>query len=422
MNLNSTNSEENSKGLKEETEGSEGSEGSKSNLFKICDECGAKLSPNARFCKICGKNFAPINHSDWKVSNLVVVRSDKKATDSSQSNSSQSKEQRYISNNSISEKLRHLNPVERVCPKCNVIIRSRVLLQCPECMEKLPPLPQQYMVELSKQFSQKYSVQPKEERKELPIKKEEWNKMEAFNVLFRSFMLYIMIQLVIVSIIIYSNPELFENSSNIEIPITIPILFLERISSFAFLIYPLYYMKKNNLKLRKFGLKTPDNPLKIYSYSIIFGVLLYLAESALAGLLAFLNDLGFSFLAKPSVYETELNLIESMPFNLLFLYIMIIILATISEEMTFRGVLHKGLMDDDESNERKNKKWRRILAVALIYSLIFFLLSFNFYGFILNLAISVIIGILFENVKGNLFGIILAIFVYGFISIIAILF
>jgi len=389
----------------------------------ICDECGAKLPLDAKFCKKCGKIFKSselVSDSEWKT--LQIKQSEQENYIKSEEENKTGKKNApvFISDNSLSSKLYKLKPIERICPSCNTIIQSRVLLQCPICYEKLPPLPEVYMKEITKQFSTRYAIErEKPQVIERKLKEDKWNINESINVLFISLFLYVLIQFFILSILYRSNPEYWQNPEQIKL--TIQILYIDNLSKLIFLIFPIYYIKKNKHKFSKLGFFKIEKPIKLYINSIVFGIILYITTYILEIILSALANIGISVLAVPEFYNEETNLIKNLPISLFLIYIIFMIIGIISEEFVFRGVLHRGLIDAYESKGKKKSKSFIILMVSLIYSICFFILSINLYIFIINFVLSIIIGILFELESANIKSIFLALTIYGIISGISII-
>ncbi|MBD3351609.1 MAG: CPBP family intramembrane metalloprotease [Candidatus Lokiarchaeota archaeon] len=87
---------------------------------------------------------------------------------------------------------------------------------------------------------------------------------------------------------------------------------------------------------------------------------------------------------------------------LFILFALTIIAAETCEEILFRGVLHQGLRDRFEERNTSGRKWKSILLTSGIYTLYFFLFSFNVYFILFNFISSLVIGLAFEYSNRNL--------------------
>ena len=164
---------------------------------------------------------------------------------------------------------------ERKCPKCNSIISSKILKQCPICDTVLEELPAEISLKKEGQDSLLVFTGKKLElTNKYIIKKDQWTFKEAIAVFFNSLVFYIFSELVIVGLFYIS---LDPSSQNMQLSITIEVITISQIPGAFLLIYPIFYIYSKKHKISKLGLNAEKKNLSIaLMFGIIGGILTYL--------------------------------------------------------------------------------------------------------------------------------------------------
>ncbi|MHA1729049.1 MAG: CPBP family glutamic-type intramembrane protease [Promethearchaeota archaeon] len=342
------------------------------NRLKKCPNCGRELPEYAKFCKSCGTRIGskgiPIRkETEWrKVKKRVINQYER------------------------SEQPEKEKSIERICPKCNTIVNSKVLEQCPVCFTKLPALSEKEKEKLDTMlFTGKKMVS----EKSLTPDKNKWSLKEATSVFFNSIMIYVLIESVFLGFFML-NPGLLDEG---RIPINEFTLLISPLISIIFGVFPLIYISKNKHNFKKIGFRE-ENIIKFILTGIIVGILFYFFNNWIDSLVTF-------FIDKPvAVIAEEKDVINNMGIPLVMLLTVIVITGQIFEEILFRGVIQNALGDYLENKNPKKKsgmllnvnKWNTIFIICAIYSVFYFIIGLNFYYLILNLVSSLIVGIVYE--------------------------
>lgn len=353
---------------------------------KKCPHCSHEQPIEAQFCQKCGISFS-VKDDSIKASGKSQWRQVKRLIT-----------QQPQPSESTPSKI-----TDRTCSKCNAIIQSIVLEQCPLCMNELAPLPPVEKEKLEKiLFTGKKLVS----EKEMMIDRNVWsNSKEVLNVFLSSALIFIFISLGG----IFLQAELPQGS---------PLFGLIILIGSALLgIYPFIYVSINQLNWSKIGWKNDRIFLNII-LGIIAGVGMYFANVGVELLVSYFptfpdGTLAF-FFNKPTIVKNSLININTTPIPLRIAIYTVFLCAQILEEILFRGVLHNGIFDVLNKKKRKLSGFLAVVLTSLIYSafyLIFgstgyasflglsgYLAYFELSGYMLlfNLGLSLIVGIAYE--------------------------
>jgi membrane protease YdiL (CAAX protease family)/predicted RNA-binding Zn-ribbon protein involved in translation (DUF1610 family) len=350
--------------------------------LKYCVYCGAELEEDRVYCPKCGK--------------LVVKAKDKKEKGSEES-SKRAYKQKEVPG--------------RECPECGSIIKSRILKQCPICNSKLtePPLAE---------------TEPKEEetgfiftgeklRPQIRLKKESWNLREGFNVVGNSILIYIAVYFIIfttISYFIQSPPG----------TITIFDILVGQIPEVFLGLYPVVYILSKNHSYEKLGLNLGNRQLILAGFiGIAGGITLYFINDFMEIVIELFKSVGFNIFAEVENYfASYAQSLQAAEFYWIILFAILIITASISSEMLFRGTFHNTLKEKFGKNLRGKAVSILLvaLAVSLAYSILFLIFNFpiGIYFLLLYFLINLILGIIYE-LNGNLANSIITYTVYNLI-------
>jgi membrane protease YdiL (CAAX protease family) len=354
---------------------------------KKCPQCSHVQPIEAQFCQKCGVSFTKDDDSS-KPSGKAQWRLVK----------------RHISREPLSPDQKQSPIVERTCSKCNTVIQSTVLEQCPLCMNELPPLPPVEKENLDRIFfTGKKLVSEKEDK----IDPNKWsNGKEVINVFLSSTLIMIILSL---GAMFLPTDLSFGN----------PLFGLIILIGTALLgIYPFIYISMNHLNWSKIGLK--NNHIFLFIIiGIIAGVGMYFANVGVEFTAGYFPNfpegtiLAF-FFNKPTIVSNGLINVNSTSFPIRAAIYAAFLCAQVFEEFLFRGVLHNGIFDVLTKKKKKLSRITAIILTSLIYCafyLIFgssgyasflglsgFLAYFEMSGYLLlfNFVLSLIVGIAYE--------------------------
>ncbi len=338
---------------------------------KKCPKCSRELPIDANFCQSCQYSFGDTSSNSENNVN-TQWRQVKKRMKHQNRSVSKTKQERIL----------------RTCTKCNTLIDSTVLEQCPLCMHGLPPLPPTQKDELDRLlFTGKKLVSEKEMR----IDRNVWTSWkEIFNVIFSSLLLFVFAALV--------DYVLVFQEANFADPATFTLIRgLLNLGAFVTLgIYPIIYIRLNKLNWEKIGFKS--NKLLLYILiGVIGGGMLYFAEYGIEFLMDFIplyaEDSTMGILFNKPTPIVDFATVD-FPLNLAFFGAFLF--AQVSEEILFRGVIHNGIYDVAKKKKRSNPGLRAVLFTTLIYTAFNFFFNFSGYLLAFNLGLSLISGILYE--------------------------
>jgi membrane protease YdiL (CAAX protease family)/predicted RNA-binding Zn-ribbon protein involved in translation (DUF1610 family) len=353
---------------------------------KYCLYCGAEVKENQVYCPKCGKSVVKLKSEDLKAS-------------SQEQKPTLKKEPKQV--------------ISRKCSGCGSIITSPILEQCPICNTILEKIPKSQKAEALTTQEPTYGVIFTDKKfipeKNLTLKKGEWNVREGLSVFGNSIILYIFISILIMMLI------WFQSGGTGVVPVTIPLLLLSQIPDVIFGVYPIWYIYSKKHNFKKLGFFKESR--KVFS-AIVIGIL---GAIALILLDLFSTDILSVFYSAElnNVLNTQNQVIRNADLIWVISYATLLIIGVISTEIVFRGVLHSTLKEYFE------KKWLSrvfiILLIALVYSGIYLIFSFQLILVVSNFLVFVILGILYE-INGNLLNSIIANVLYTSFIIIVIYF
>ncbi len=221
--------------------------------------------------------------------------------------------------------------------------------------------------------------------KEIRINPNEWtNGKEIFNVFLNSVLFYIFLTM---------GATIFFYQGYLDQTLTYLFYIL---GSVALGLYPLIYVKTNQLHWKKIGFKSDKIVLSIL-LGIVAGFALYFTKIGIN----FITDLIPDFYAatpvlaflfdKGSIFD-----INTINFPLRFAFYAAFLFGQVIEEFLFRGVLHNGIHDIMIKKKRKLSRILPVVLTCLFYSVFYFLFDPSGYALIFNLALSLVIGIVYE--------------------------
>ncbi|HMF32934.1 MAG TPA: CPBP family glutamic-type intramembrane protease [Candidatus Lokiarchaeia archaeon] len=317
---------------------------------KFCLYCGNTLEAGAINCPSCGKPFEePAKPSrEWKLRKT-------KST------------------------LQHV----RICKRCGATIESNVLLQCPLCGAELPeilPLPRVEAGQYLFHDGKKQLI----ESKDLKVDPDVWKLREMGGVFTTSLVIFIVIQFAITLFLQISSNAV---SLTATLPLTMTQILIGSAIGLFLAVYPLYYVFTQRMN--------PENKLGLHAspFSIIMGIIL--------GVGLFFVVLGGDFIdnalgqlssvfQEPAETAIQTNLIlNATPVEQVG-FILLLAIQNISQEITFRGVLLKGM---DDALPKKRKVIKAILITALLYAAIFSFLDFSLAYMISDLFVGIFLSV-----------------------------
>lgn len=324
--------------------------------------------------------------------------------------SEKSKEKKEISTASKGKTL------ERKCPKCGSIISSKILKQCPICDTVLEDLPVDIIAE-KKEKEKSYLIftgKKLELSNKFILQKDQWKFREAINVFFNSLVLFLFAKIGIFTLFfILQGPS-------IELPITIEAITLSQIPGAFFIIYPLSYIYSKKHKISKLGLNYEKKKILI---ALLIGIIGAFMVYIMAELSFFINDffvsIGWTVFTPPESLAEQYTVIKNSTLLYKILLLFLLMLDVIGTEITFRGVLHNGLIT--KLGSQLTQRMYIILIVSLMYSVLFLFFTFDMGLVVIYFLNNIILGLIFEISNRNLFSTISANGIYTFITFIMIL-
>lgn len=332
--------------------------------IEYCVYCGEKIESDEVYCPNCGK---------------LVVKMKSGQTDGP------------------------ISPELRKCPNCGTLIQSSVLKECPVCRTKLRKPPRPIKKESEKRAGLVFTDDKLEPEEKFVVRRENWKVKEGMAVLYTSVFFYF----IILSFFIF-----FDLGNNI-----VSIL-ITNAAEIVIGLYPIWYIFSNRHSVKKLGLITEKK-------SVIIAVILGIA----GGLALIVLDwfLGFIVVYLADIFEISdeiqisIDIIKSAEFYWLALLMLIYIVAALSKELLFRGVLHNTLIE--RFGDDLKGKTIVIIVVALAYSLLFLLFRFplGLINVLPMVVINITLGIIYELSDRNLFSTILASILFNIIGLLMLL-
>lgn len=363
------------------------------NLVNYCVYCGAEVEKGKVYCPNCGKL-------------VIEMKSAKKTIP---------QEPKVIKSLPLEKK-----GISRKCSGCGSVITSIVLDQCPICNTLLEPIPESQRIRPAK-TGFVFTRGKLEPEQRFVLKKDAWNLKEGLNVFTNSLLIYITVYLFLIMFLWFQLGFNDENqSSTTEIPFYL--ILLSQIPGILLGVFPIWYISANKHSFEKLGF--PSENKKIF-LAVIIGILggigLIAINIASSFINVFIYELGGGFFDIEEYMEMEVKSIRSGGFWVILL-LLELILASISVEILFRGVLHNTLRERF-GTEEINGRILTILIVALAYSAIYLLFSFpiGLFFVITNFLIFIFLGVLYE-INGNIYNTIIASIFYDIVLIIVILY
>ena len=345
---------------------------------KYCVYCGATIEKGKTYCPNCGKLILKIDSEKAQIKPKEQVRT------------------------SIKSK-----KISRKCPGCGSIITSNILEQCPICNATLEKIPEEERLAAQKRPGLIFTNKKFELEQKLILKKDTWNLREGINVFSTSLYILILIFFLIYMLLTFQS----------DISSIIKIVTLQ-IPEALFAVYPIWYIYSKNHSYKKLGL-IPGS--KKFLYGLIIGILggsfIFLINFLFGFIINFIGELGLDFFDLIAGMKEQNLTIQNADLMWIILLTALLILASISIEIVFRGVLHNAI------KQRIKNEIYVILLVALIYSVIMVILTFplGIYYFFMNFLIFTVLGILYE-INGNLYNSILGHIFYNLLLISFIIF
>ncbi len=357
----------------------------KDRIINFCVYCGTKVEENQVYCPKCGK--------------LVVKTKPKKE--------SIQKKQPY---QSLAWKGKV--DISRKCSGCGSIITSTVLQQCPICNTILEKIPQAQL-EAQKEPELGFVFRDKklEPAQKYVLRKETWNFKEGLKIFQSCVLTYIIAQFLIIMLLF------FQVEPGEPTEINIFTFFLNFLPEILFGIYPLWYIHAKKHDFKKLGFFSDSKKIVLAVLIGAFGVFgLYGVNYFSNVLIDLFYNAGIELFAIQSIVVEQNQIIRNANFIWIACLIFLLSLVAFSTEILFRGVLHNTLkvrFGDDRKG-----KLKVIIIVALVYSLLYLLLSFPL-GIVflaLNFLSFLFLGVLYE-INGNIYNTIMASVFYNVIMI-----
>ena len=246
-----------------------------------------------------------------------------------------------------------------------------------------------------------------------------WSPKEGINVFANSFLIFIIIESILLFHYTAISPENF-NWISVEIPINIGSLFLSKLPYIFLAVPPIFYIYRKKLNITKIGFRSKIIK-EFVVYGIISGVIFWILDYLSHLFMSLFESMGWSALSQPNYIQEQNQIIQGMG-GWVVLFVIIIIVKQIAEDILFRGVLQNSL-DDFYSKKNENKltlkiKIKSSFIISMIYALIFFLLTFSVYTLIINIITSLIIGFFYESSEKSMTSLITMRIVYTGIVVI----
>lgn len=326
--------------------------------------------------------------------------------------SEKSKEKKEISTASKGKTL------ERKCPKCGSIISSKILKQCPICDTVLEDLPVD-IIEEKKEKEKSYLIftgKKLELSNKFILQKDQWKFREAINVFFNSLVIFLFAKIGIFTLFfVIQGPSI-----GYELPITIEAITLSQIPGAFFIIYPLSYIYSKKHKFLKLGLNYEKKKILI---ALLIGIIGAFMVYIMAELSFFINDffvsIGWTVFTPPESLAEQYTVIKNSTLLYKILLLFLLMLDVLGTEITFRGVLHNGLIP--KLGSQLTQRIYIILIVSLMYSVLFLFFTYDMGLVVIYFLNNIILGLIFEISNRNLFSTISANGIYTFITFIMIL-
>lgn len=326
--------------------------------------------------------------------------------------SEKSKEKKEISTASKGKTL------ERKCPKCGSIISSKILKQCPICDTVLEDLPVD-IIEEKKEKEKSYLIftgKKLELSNKFILQKDQWKFREAINVFFNSLVIFLFAKIGIFTLFFVIQGPSIGN----ELPITIEAITLSQIPGAFFIIYPLSYIYSKKHKISKLGLNYEKKKLLI---ALLIGIIGAFMVYIMAELSFLINDffvsIGWTVFTPPESLAEQYTVIKNSTLLYKILLLFLLMLDVLGTEITFRGVLHNGLIT--KLGSQLTQRIYIILIVSLMYSVLFLFFTYDMGLVVIYFLNNIILGLIFEISNRNLFSTISANGIYTFITFIMIL-
>ena len=361
-------------------------------LVKYCVHCGAEILHNQAYCPKCGK---------------LVIKLQKVSETSKKDISHPISKGKEIPS--------------RTCSNCGSIIKSSVLEQCPICNAKLEKPPKDILptseISPSKRTGFIFSNKKLVPEQKFILNKDTWNFREGVSVFGNSLLIYVITRFLIIFLIWITFGD-----SGTSISSNIYIFILIQIPDIIFCVYPLWYIYSKKHNIKKLGIYTGFKPFLIaLAIGVLGAIGLILIDNLSTVITQSMYNSGFDFFNIVDYLGQQKLVIKNANLLWVILLCIIIIIAIISTELVFRGVLHNSLKAQFENN--LTGRISIILIVALIYAGLYLLFSWpeGIYFFIINFLVFIILGILFE-INGNLLNSIIANVLYNITLIILLYF
>ncbi len=363
------------------------------NLVNYCVYCGAKVEKGKAYCPTCGKLLIQIKPTKEKTPEEPTIK-------------------RSLSSGKID--------ISRKCPSCGSVITSTVLDQCPICNTLLEPIPEFQKVSPAR-TGFVFTKETLEPEQKFILKHDIWNLKEGINVFTNSILIYITVQLFLIMFLWYQL-GFNDTGQSSGSEITIFLIIISQIPGILLGVFPLWYITAHKHSFEKLGFPIKDKKIIL---ALIIGILGGIGLIIINILSSFINifiyNLGLNFFDIQEYLEMESKAIQSAGFWIIIL-VAELILASISVEIVFRGVLHNTLREKF-GIEKINGRIITILIVALVYSGIYLLFSFpiGIYFIVSNFLVFILLGILYE-INQNIYNTIIASICYDILLIIVILY
>jgi membrane protease YdiL (CAAX protease family)/predicted RNA-binding Zn-ribbon protein involved in translation (DUF1610 family) len=367
------------------------------NLVNYCVYCGAKVEKGKAYCPKCGKLIIEIKPTKEKTLKEPIV-------------------ERSLSSGKID--------ISRKCPSCGSVITSTILDQCPICNTLLEPLPEFQKVRPAR-TGFVFTKERLEPEQRFMLKHDTWNLKEGINVFTNSILVYITVQLFLIMFLWF---QLGSNDTNQTLgsEITIFLILISQIPGILLGVFPLWYITANKHSFEKLGFPIKDKKLILAFIIGISGGIGLIIINILSNFIniyiyELINGLGLNLFDIQEYMEMESKAIQNAGFWIIILVVELI-LATISVEIVFRGVLHNTLRERF-GTEKINGRIITILIVALVYSGIYLLFSFpiGIFFIVSNFLVFIFLGILYE-INQNIYNTIIASICYDILLILVILY
>ena len=305
---------------------------------------------------------------------------------------------------------------QRTCSGCGSIIASDNLEQCHICNTMLDEVPKK--LKTTSQESVGFIFDWNKSKKLQPlVKKENWNLKEGIQVFELTILIYFIFLITIYFFLLQLNPNYEANI----------FMILLQLSPYCLLgIAPIVYIINKKNKFIKLGFINDSKSMILALIIGIFGgITLFVIEFLSNMVLASFVSLGFQGFTTYNENVLKMHNIVQSSGPWLFIYIILIVISTISIEIAYRGVLHKSL--STRFNKTNYDKIIVILIVALVYAGIeslfmnFIDIFVSLYFLVYNTITFIILGILFE-INRNIYTTLVAHLLFSILMIITIIY